>query len=38
VGYFSMEFGVSEVLPNYSDGLGVLAGDYLEAASDWTCH
>ena len=24
VGYFSMEFGVSEVLPNYSGGLGVL--------------
>jgi starch phosphorylase len=34
VGYFSMEFGVSEVLPNYSGGLGVLAGDHLKAASD----
>ncbi|MGH3870206.1 MAG: alpha-glucan family phosphorylase [Pseudonocardiaceae bacterium] len=34
VGYFSMEFGVSEVLPFYSGGLGVLAGDHLKAASD----
>ena len=34
VGYFSMEFGVSEVLPNYSGGLGVLAGDHLKASSD----
>ncbi len=29
-----MEFGVSEVLPNYSGGLGILAGDHLKAASD----
>jgi starch phosphorylase len=34
VGYFSMEFGVHEALPNYSGGLGVLAGDHLKAASD----
>ncbi|MGW0181751.1 alpha-glucan family phosphorylase [Nocardia sp. NPDC003345] len=34
IGYFSMEFGVSEVLPNYSGGLGILAGDHLKAASD----
>jgi starch phosphorylase len=34
IGYFSMEFGVSEVLPNYSGGLGVLAGDHLKASSD----
>jgi starch phosphorylase len=34
IGYFSMEFGVNEVLPNYSGGLGVLAGDHLKAASD----
>ncbi|HVL84197.1 MAG TPA: alpha-glucan family phosphorylase [Pseudonocardia sp.] len=34
VAYFSMEFGVTEVLPNYSGGLGVLAGDHLKAASD----
>ena len=29
-----MEFGVAEVLPNYSGGLGVLAGDHLKSASD----
>jgi starch phosphorylase len=29
-----MEFGVTEALPNYSGGLGVLAGDHLKAASD----
>ncbi|MFD9890655.1 alpha-glucan family phosphorylase [Amycolatopsis sp. NPDC059027] len=34
VAYFSMEFGVTEALPNYSGGLGVLAGDHLKAASD----
>jgi glycogen phosphorylase len=34
VGYFSPEFGVSEALPVYSGGLGVLAGDHLKAASD----
>ncbi|WP_338599583.1 alpha-glucan family phosphorylase [Saccharopolyspora sp. SCSIO 74807] len=34
VAYFSMEFGVSEALPNYSGGLGVLAGDHLKSGSD----
>ncbi|MHB0871045.1 MAG: alpha-glucan family phosphorylase [Chloroflexota bacterium] len=34
VAYFSMEFGISESLPNYSGGLGVLAGDHLKSASD----
>ncbi|GLY65915.1 alpha-glucan family phosphorylase [Amycolatopsis taiwanensis] len=34
IGYFSLEFGVHEALPNYSGGLGVLAGDHLKAASD----
>ena len=34
VAYFSPEFGVSEALPVYSGGLGVLAGDHLKAASD----
>ncbi|MCB0940167.1 MAG: alpha-glucan family phosphorylase [Mycobacterium sp.] len=34
IGYFSMEFGVAEVLPNYSGGLGILAGDHLKSASD----
>jgi starch phosphorylase len=32
--YFSPEFGVSEDLPQYSGGLGVLAGDHLKAAAD----
>jgi len=34
VAYFSMEFGLSEALPIYSGGLGVLAGDFLKSASD----
>ncbi len=34
IGYFSPEFGITEVLPQYSGGLGVLAGDHLKAASD----
>lgn len=34
IAYFSMEFGVSQVLPNYSGGLGILAGDHLKSASD----
>lgn len=34
IAYFSAEFGVSEVLPQYSGGLGILAGDHLKAASD----
>lgn len=34
VAYFSMEFGLSEALPIYSGGLGILAGDYLKTASD----
>jgi len=34
VAYFSMEFGLSEALPIYSGGLGILAGDHLKAASD----
>lgn len=34
IAYFSMEFGVTEVLPIYSGGLGILAGDHLKAASD----
>ena len=32
VAYFSPEFGISETLPQYSGGLGVLAGDHLKAA------
>jgi starch phosphorylase len=34
VAYFSMEFGLGEALPMYAGGLGVLAGDFLKAASD----
>jgi starch phosphorylase len=34
VAYFSPEFGISEALPQYSGGLGVLAGDHLKTASD----
>ena len=34
VAYFSMEYGLNEVLKIYSGGLGVLAGDYLKEASD----
>ena len=34
VAYFSMEFGLSESLPVYSGGLGILAGDMLKTASD----
>jgi starch phosphorylase len=34
VAYFSMEFGLSDALPIYSGGLGVLAGDFLKTASD----
>jgi starch phosphorylase len=32
--YFSAEFGITECLPIYSGGLGVLAGDHLKSASD----
>lgn len=34
IAYFSMEFGLSEVVPLYAGGLGILAGDYLKTASD----
>ena len=34
VAYFSMEYGMTEILKIYSGGLGVLAGDYLKEASD----
>ncbi|MGH2810031.1 MAG: alpha-glucan family phosphorylase, partial [Actinomycetota bacterium] len=33
VAYFSPEFGLTEALPQYSGGLGILAGDHLKAAS-----
>ncbi len=34
VAYFSMEYGLNQILKIYSGGLGVLAGDYLKEASD----
>jgi starch phosphorylase len=34
VAYFSMEYGLTECLPIYSGGLGLLSGDHLKAASD----
>ena len=34
IAYFSPEFGITEVLPQYSGGLGILAGDHLKSASD----
>ena len=32
--YFSPEFGINELVPQYSGGLGILAGDHLKSASD----
>jgi starch phosphorylase len=34
VAYFSAEFGLTECLPNYSGGMGILAGDHLKSSSD----
>ncbi len=34
VAYFSPEYGITAALPEYSGGLGILAGDHLKAASD----
>ncbi|MDR1720725.1 MAG: alpha-glucan family phosphorylase [Dysgonamonadaceae bacterium] len=34
IAYFSMEYGLSNILKIYSGGLGVLAGDYIKEASD----
>jgi len=34
VAYFSAEYGLTECLPFYHGGLGVLAGDHLKSASD----
>ncbi len=34
VAYFSPEYGITAVLPQYSGGLGILAGDHLKSASD----
>jgi glycogen phosphorylase len=34
IGYFSLEYGLTEALPIYSGGLGVLAGDHIKSSSD----
>jgi glycogen phosphorylase len=34
IAYFSLEFGLTEALPLYSGGMGILAGDHLKSASD----
>ncbi|MCJ1687834.1 alpha-glucan family phosphorylase [Rathayibacter sp. VKM Ac-2927] len=34
IAYFSPEFGIAAALPQYSGGLGILAGDHLKASSD----
>ena len=34
VAYFTMEIGLSESIPTYSGGLGILAGDHVKSAAD----
>ncbi len=34
IAYFSLEYGIHESFPNYSGGLGILAGDHLKSASN----
>jgi len=34
IAYFSMEYGLTECMPIYSGGLGILAGDHLKSASE----
>jgi starch phosphorylase len=34
IAYFSMEYGLTEAIPMYCGGLGVLAGDLFKSASD----
>lgn len=34
ISYFSMEYGITDIMQIYSGGLGILAGDYLKQASD----
>lgn len=34
IAYFSAEYGITEALPIYSGGLGILSGDHVKAASD----
>src|SRR5215813_6099251 len=37
IAYFSAEYGLTECLPVYSGGLGILSGDHLKSASDHDC-
>lgn len=34
IAYFSAEYGLDEIIPIYSGGLGILSGDHLKSASD----
>ena len=34
IAYFSAEYGLDQILPIYSGGLGILSGDHLKTASD----
>ena len=34
IAYFSAEYGLTECMPIYSGGLGVLSGDHLKSSSD----
>jgi starch phosphorylase len=34
IAYFSAEFGLTDCIPNYAGGMGILAGDHLKSASD----
>ena len=34
IAYFSAEYGLDEILPIYSGGLGILSGDHMKSSSD----
>jgi len=34
IAYLTMEIGISENIPTYSGGLGILAGDHVKSAAD----
>ncbi|MGN1298988.1 MAG: alpha-glucan family phosphorylase [Candidatus Scatovivens sp.] len=34
IAYFSAEYGLDEIIPIYSGGLGILSGDHVKSASD----
>ncbi len=38
IAYFSAEYGLSDTLPIYSGGLGILSGDHVKSASDLNLH